>query len=334
MSEGEYTPTVLADMEQSIRAALPLWRLSPRTGIRLLNISENATWRLDDPGAETPVILRLHRIGYHTEQEIRSELAWIEALRHSASVSTAAILPTTTGDPVATLPSPTNLPARHAVAFRFLPGREPAADANLVPWFRTLGTITARLHRHAAQWPRPASFVRKLWDWDAMLGERRLWGPWQSGLGLTPEGTAVIGRASATIRQRLAAFGQSPDRFGLVHADMRLANLLVDGDTMHVIDFDDCGLSWHLYDFAAAITLHEHDPIVPALQASWIEGYREAAPLPDDHVAMLPTFIMARRILVMAWMASHGETPTARAAGPTYTATTVELAEAYLRSVG
>ncbi len=330
MSEGEYTPTVLADMREAIRAALPAWGLSPRTTPTLLNISENATWRLDDPDAEAPLILRLHRVGYHTEQEIRSELAWIDALRTSGAVSTAAIHPTTTGDQVATLPSPTNLPPRHAVAFRFLQGHEPAADANLVPWFQTLGAITARLHRHAATWPRPENFVRKLWDWNAMLGERRLWGPWQSGLGLTPEGTAIIARASALIRTRLEAFGQTPDRFGLVHADMRLANLLVDNTTMHVIDFDDCGLSWHLYDFAAAITLHEHDPIVPALQASWIEGYRTIAPLPDDHVAMLPTFIMARRILVMAWMASHAETPMAREGGPAYTAKTTELAEAFL----
>jgi Ser/Thr protein kinase RdoA (MazF antagonist) len=172
--------------------------------------------------------------------------------------------------------------------------------------------------------------VRKLWDWNAMLGPRKLWGPWQSGLGLTPDGAAIIARACGTIRRHLDRFGQTPDRFGLVHADMRLANLLVDGDTMHVIDFDDCGLSWHLYDFAASITLLEHDPIVPDLQAAWTEGYREIAALPDDHVAMLPTFIMARRILVMAWMASHAETPMAREGGPAYTAATVALAEAFL----
>jgi Ser/Thr protein kinase RdoA (MazF antagonist) len=330
MSEGEYTPTVLADMREAIRAALPLWGLSPRTEPSLLNISENATWRLADPDAEAPLILRIHRVGYHTEAEIRSELAWIEALRRSGQVSTAAIRPTTSGDPVATLASPAGLPARHAVAFQFLQGQEPAADAALVPWFHTLGSITARLHLHAATWPRPPGFVRKLWDWDAMLGERRLWGPWQSGLGLTPEGTAIITRASEKICHHLAAYGQTPDRFGLVHADMRLANLLVDGPTMHVIDFDDCGLSWHLYDFAASITLFEHNPIVPDIQSAWLEGYRTIRPLPPEPETILPTLIMARRILVMAWMASHSETPMAREGGPTYTAQTIELAESFL----
>lgn len=330
MSEGEYNPTTLADMQQAIAATLPQWGLSPRATATLLNISENATWRLDDPDRPEPLILRVHRAGYHTEPEIRSELAWIAALRTSGSVSTAAIHPTTTGDPVAILHSPTGLPARHAVAFRYLQGKEPDIGTNLVPWFHTLGAITARLHHHAATWPRPQTFARKLWNFDAMLGPVKLWGPWQSGIGLTQEGHKTIARAVAEIQRRTQAYGHTPDRFGLVHADMRLANLLVHDSTMHVIDFDDCGLSWLLYDFAASITLLEHDPIVPDLQSAWLDGYRTIRPLPPEHETILPTLIMARRILVMAWMASHAETPMAREGGAAYTAQTIELAERYL----
>ena len=332
MTDTEYTATVLADMQEAIRAALPAWGLSPRTEPTLLNISENATWRLSDPEAEAPLILRIHRVGYHTEQEIRSELAWIEALRRSGQVSTAAIRPTTSGDPVATLASPSGLPARHAVAFQFLNGHEPAADEALVPWFRTLGQITARLHRHAATWPRPAGFVRKLWDWDAMLGERRLWGPWQSGLGLTPEGAAIITRASEKIRHHLAAYGQSPDRFGLVHADMRLANLLVDGPRMHVIDFDDCGFGWYMYDAATPVSFYEHAPQVPGLIERWMKGYRKVLALPKEDEAEIPTFIMLRRILLVAWISSHIEAEFPKSLGAGYTDGTLPLCEAYLRT--
>ncbi len=64
------------------------------------------------------------------------------------------------------------------------------------------------------------------------------------------EELALLGRLDETLRRRLAAYGQGPDRFGLVHADIRLANLLVDGEHVRVIDFDDCGWSWFMYDFA------------------------------------------------------------------------------------
>ena len=52
----------------------------------------------------------------------------------------------------------------------------------------------------------------------------------------------MLGRLAAALRARLAAFGTGPARYGLIHADIRLANLLVDDGRVSVIDFDDCGL--------------------------------------------------------------------------------------------
>ncbi|MEM8759566.1 MAG: phosphotransferase, partial [Pseudomonadota bacterium] len=124
---------------------------------------------------------------------------------------------------------------------------------------------------------------------------------------------------------------QGPERFGLIHADLRLANLLID-ETGHigVIDFDDCGFGWFMYDFAAAVSFYEHEPFIPDVQAAWIEGYREVADLPAEDEAMLGTFVMLRRLLLTAWLASHAETPTAQELGNGYTDGTVALAERFL----
>nr|WP_222529905.1 hypothetical protein [Azospirillum sp. 412522] len=45
---------------------------------------------------------------------------------------------------------------------------------------------------------------------------------------------------------------------------------------------------------------------------------------------MLPVFVILRRILLTAWLASHAEIPFARQIGSTYTAGTVCLAQAFL----
>src|SRR5262249_60354112 len=81
-------------------------------------------------------------------------------------------------------------------------------------------------------------------------------------------------RLDDTLRARLAAFGPGWDRYGLVHADTRLANLLVDGDAVSVIDFDDSGFSWFLYDVGTSVSFFEHQPHVPALVDAWLSGYR------------------------------------------------------------
>ena len=56
----------------------------------------------------------------------------------------------------------------------------------------------------------------------------------------------LLSRLEETIRHRLVAYGRGRDRFGLTHNDLRLANLLLDGERMFVIDFDDCGDSWYM----------------------------------------------------------------------------------------
>ena len=115
---------------------------------------------------------------------------------------------------------------------------------------------------------------------------------------------------------------------------MRLANLLVHGDDVCVIDFDDCGLSWYLYDLGSSLSFIEHLPVVPDLIDSWVQGYRTVAPLSQEEVDELPTFVMLRRLLLVAWIGSHSAVPEAQRMGPEFTAVSCGLAEKYLADFG
>ncbi|MBK1635396.1 Ser/Thr protein kinase RdoA (MazF antagonist) [Rhodovulum adriaticum] len=326
---GLYHSDFVDRLQAGAKGLLTQWKLAPETEVRLLSLSENATFRADDPGRDSPVILRVHRPNYHSESEIASELAWIAALRQDGAVETPAPLPMADGNLIARFEDDGQI--RHVVAFDFMPGQEPDPEGDLAAGFETLGAISARLHAHTRTWTPPAGFTRKTWNHDTAFGADPLWGDWRAALGLTADGRKTLERLSDALRDRLAAYGAGPDRFGLVHADLRLANLLVDGDRLGVIDFDDCGFSWFIYDFAAAISFLETNPIVPDLQEAWVRGYRSVAALSDEHVEMIPTFIMFRRLLLTAWIASHRETETAREAGlEAYTQGTLDLAEAYL----
>ncbi len=78
-------------------------RRPPGASVELLNVSENATFLVSDPDAG-PSVLRVHRLGYHTEPEIASELAWMDALRAEAGVRTPRVLPAADGRRVVTVP--------------------------------------------------------------------------------------------------------------------------------------------------------------------------------------------------------------------------------------
>ena len=132
------------------------------------------------------------------------------------------------------------------------------------------------------------------------------------------------------MRERLRRFGTGPERFGLIHADMRLANLLVNGPDIQLIDFDDCGFGWDLFDLGAALSFIEHDPRVPALCAAWVRGYRGELTLPAADAAEIPTFVLLRRLQLVAWVGSHAFADAARELGADFTHGACELAERYL----
>ncbi len=320
----------VSSFEQFAHAALPVYGLDPSAEVTLLNVSENGTFRVDDP-SQGRSVLRVHRTGYHAKQAIRSELAWISALRADGVVRTPAYLPTLGGDDVAAARLPDGQ-ERYVVRFAWADGIEPTED-RLAQDFEQLGAITARLHEHARQWHRPTEFTRFVWDFDTSLGERGHWGRWQDGLAVGPQEEEILGRCADLLRSRLALYGTGPDRFGLVHADMRLANLLVKGDDVTVIDFDDCGLSWFMYDLGSSLSFIEHEPYVPELIDAWVRGYRTVTTLPADDEAELPTFVMLRRLLLVAWIGSHAATETAQSMGEEFTATSCTLAEEYLSTM-
>jgi Ser/Thr protein kinase RdoA (MazF antagonist) len=310
--------------------ALPRWGLAPETAVSVLNLSENATFALADPHTGRELVVRVHRVGYSSAEEIRSELAWLEALGHEGVVDTATPVIGVDGQRLQTLTSSAGAPSRHAVAFARLPGSAPDPATDAIRWFDRLGELTARMHAHARGWQLPPDFRRKRWDLDAMVGPNAFWGPWQAAIGLTPAGSAVIDSALASIRTRLAYYGAGAQRFGLVHADLHLANLLVHDNQLRIIDFDDCGFSWFMYDFATAVSFIEHQPVVPELLAVWLAGYRRAASLTDADIAEIPSLVVLRRILLTAWIASHSEVPMAQQMGAGYTEGTVELAQRLL----
>ncbi|MEM6623172.1 MAG: phosphotransferase [Pseudomonadota bacterium] len=327
-----YSDVYLQALEAGLRETIGVWGLSPNTQISLLNISENATYRADDPEADAPTILRVHRPNYHTRAEILSELAWIDRLRTEEIAPIPAILDLVDGGRIAgmTVAGET----RDVVAFAFMPGTEPEPSDDLTDGFHQLGKISAKLHQHVQRWQRPAAFQRKTWDFDTTVGVTPHWGDWREGLGLTERGRTVLERTCDVLQRRLANYGTGRERFGLIHADLRLANLLIDGDQIGLIDFDDCGFGWFAFDFAAAISFFETDPSIPALEDAWCSGYRTVADLAPEVEAELSTFIMLRRLQLTAWIASHSETPTAQEMGTAFTDGTVELAECYLDERG
>ena len=300
----------------AIEASLGLWDETRSGHARLVNLSENHTFRVDAPAGR--FMLRVHRPGYQSAAAIESELAWLGALQGALPVPRP--LAGLHGRLLQSLPT-----GHHVVLFAAEPGIEPPEDGDLAPLFEVLGRYAARLHDHAQSWNRPASFTRQAWTAASILDPAGLWGDWRGA----PGAEAVLAPLTALdrqLRQRLQAYGMSADRYGLIHADMRLANLLVDGDHVTLIDFDDCGFCWFLYDLAASLSFVETRRDLRTLIDAWVAGYTPVRPLTSEDLAMIEPMILLRRMALLAWIGSHGETDLAKEHAPRFAADTVALA--------
>lgn len=317
--------TALRPIHALATSALPRWDLPPDAQLTLINVSENITYRVDHGGCAVAV-LRVHREGYHSRNAIASELTWLEALRSDGVVRAPRPWLGQDGQAIQCI----GRPARHLVMFEFLEGAAPDPTAPMTDAFEALGTMAARCHLHALSWTRPPGFERFAWDLEAVFGTAPRWGDWRDGPDVTPAIRTTLEQVETRIRQRLSAYGKGPDRYTLIHADMRLANVLVDGKGPQLIDFDDCGLGWLMYDFAAAISFIEDDPRIPALKAAWLKGYQRVRPLDPADIAEIETLIMLRRLALLAWIGSHSDAPEPKALAPGFAAITARLGAAWL----
>lgn len=293
----------------------------------LINESENTTFRITPAGKQPPLILRIYRPNHRTLAEIASELDWMEAVWREAQIRTPNVIRTTTGSRVTSI-SPSEGRSIPCVVFEHLPGREPD-ESDLATWFRRLGALSARMHAHGRTWPRPNGFTRPTVNWESVAGATPLWGPWERASGLDASAIELLQQTARQIRNELAVYGESAERFGLIHGDLRLANLLVDADRIQVIDFDDCGQSWFLYDLATALSLLEHLPSAHQLVEAWLQGYGSVTALTSADFHSAAPLIMLRRIQVLSWFGSHPHADLTREMAPTVTAATLDAARAY-----
>lgn len=299
--------------------------------VKMVNLSENATYKVETPDGQRWA-LRVHRDGYHSERAIASELAWLMDLRKSGVVITPNPLRGRDGELIQKVAHPRMPRPRNVVLFDWETGAEPGIGEDLSAPFEVLGEVTARMHIHTRKWKRPEWFERLTWDFETSLGEQNPhWGRWRDGIGVTPEKAGLFGRTVSLIGKRLSDYGKGPERFGLIHCDLRLANLLIDGSSVKAIDFDDCGFGWYMYDAATPVSFYEHEPQVPDLVESWKKGYRRVIDLSAADEREIPTFVMLRRLLLVAWIGSHSETDLAKSMGLAYTDGTIKLCEDYLR---
>ena len=304
----ELTPAQQGERVAALaRAALDSWGLEARE-LTLLKYRENAVFRVAASDGRRYAI-RIHRAGYHSDAELRSELQWMLALS-ADGFDVPELVVTRRGNLFDVVSHPDVPEPRQVDLFGWIDGRQLGSVESgvegdvetLSRTFHTIGVLAARLHNQSSRWRPPPEFTRQAWDAEGLVGEQPLWGRFWELAALSEPERALLIRARDRVRGDLSVLERSPRNYGLIHADFAPENLMVDGSRVRLIDFDDAGYGWHLFEIATTLYFHIGQPYFDAVEQATIAGYRTERDLPTADAALLPLFYAARGFTYLGWV--------------------------------
>jgi Ser/Thr protein kinase RdoA (MazF antagonist) len=285
------------------------WDLSPAS-IELAAHSENIVYKVVCT-SQREYALRVHRPGYHTLEELIAEQTWTQALR-DYGMRVPQAYRTNGGDyyTQVNLGSTT----RQVGLVGWLDGNPMSDILNkqpdielLAPHLEELGKIAGDLHNQAEAWQVPETFVRHSLNIEGLLGESPFWGRFWEVPQLSTQQRKLILTARSVIIKILEDYGENPGTYSMIHADLHHGNLLVSADGIFIIDFDDAGFGWHIYDLAVAIYSYQDRPDFDDLLDVFIGGYRDKRSISSSDLELLPLFLLIRSMASMGWVRARPE---------------------------
>lgn len=292
-----------------------------------LSYGASATYRLTRSGDGARFLFRIHT-PERPREEIRSEATWLEALHRDGFVVPQP-LSTRSRETVVTVTAPGVPEPRNCTLLTWIEGRF-TRKRPTVKLFRGIGSQIARLHSHASRFSLPPGFTRPRWDCLSLFDDPA----WRMGWGRLTRGQSIVFHEVAKRFQAVSSeLGLGREVFGLVHGDFTLDNVLVHRGNVRIIDFDDCGFGYFLYDIATLLDRIEWREEYRSFRAALLNGYREARVLATEHEALLDLFLLVRWVFLgVAFLAAPEHSP-ARAYSPRFLDIVVPKMSRYLRII-
>ena len=135
---------------------------------------------------------------------------------------------------------------------------------------RHLGQLIRDLHDTTATLTLPEGFQRPRWDLDGLTGEAPFWGRFWDH----PAATSGPARHPDPRPPWLArTAGGHAGTVQLIHADVLRENVLVNDRSVYLIDFDDSGFGFPLYDLGTTLSQNLYEPAYPDIRDALMAGY-------------------------------------------------------------
>jgi Ser/Thr protein kinase RdoA (MazF antagonist) len=160
------------------------------------------------------------------------------------------------------------------------------------------------MHKFSAGWQPPGIFSRFTWDWEGLFGkngELCNYPTKELVFSLPKKYRDPFIVVSQEIQKVMNDFGKGTDAYGLIHADLYPDNILFKAGEPRIIDFEDCGFGYWMYDIGVALAQWAWTDKWLMIRDAFIEGYSEIRNLDQDQLRYLDLFIAAQYAVMVLW---------------------------------
>jgi Ser/Thr protein kinase RdoA (MazF antagonist) len=267
-------------------ASIGFVRDAGNTMYRVRTATASSAGQADDLFVDGQFLLRVHQPGYQAAEAIELELEWLAAMRREGDLAVPEPVPRLDGGLLTRVSVPGLPVGYHCSLLRWVRGRLNPRGAR-AQHYRAQGRLMARMHGFASTWRAHSSGAKRRYDWDGLfMNDAEIGLPPGECWNLLPRDWLVAFEDVARrTREVMAAWGEGPDVFGLIHADMGVDhNVLLWRGDVRPIDFDDSGHGYWMYDIVVALEHLQDHPSFRESRDALVGGYAEHRGLPDAHL--------------------------------------------------
>jgi Ser/Thr protein kinase RdoA (MazF antagonist) len=157
----------------------------------------------------------------------------------------------------------------------------------------------AKLHHFAAHWHPPAGLSKRKYDWNGLFRKEGVDGTlFNEAWSLLPsEYIEPFKIIAERVNQVMDEWGKGPEVYGLIHGDLGMdANVLFWDGEPRIIDFDDSGFGYYIFDLSIILEDSRDHQIQPRFRDALLDGYTQVRPLSESEIKNINLFLAAYAI--------------------------------------
>lgn len=266
------------------------------TRLRLMTNEYNAIFRADTAD-QRRFVVRILRPGERTDLQILSQAAWLAELGQQG-VDVAYPVLNRDGDLVTRVEVPGVPEVRQGMVCVWVPGGPLGGQCSL-PNVEKQAALMAHMHACAAAYTLPADFQVKVYDRLYPYPE-----PWVLPdpayvAVLDDDVRAQVAEAIPLVQAALDGLRDSGRARQLLHGDLHQWNVMLAGERVYAIDFDDLLLGYPVQDIGITLFYYLMRENFADILAAFRRGYETVIPWPEQYPGEVETWIIARALTLL-----------------------------------